>query len=53
MQRIGTHVARLFKTLAGQDRDAPLGAGAFALYTLLFMLALIVLSAWLTGVPTD
>ena len=53
MQGMGTHVARLFKTLAGRDRDAPLGAGAFVLYTFLFMLALIVLSAWLTGVPTN
>lgn len=48
MQRMGTQVARLFKTLAGQDREAPLRAGVFALYTVLFMVALIVLSAWLT-----
>ena len=53
MQRMGTQAARLFKTLAGQDRDEPLRARAFALYTVLFMVALIVFSAWLTGVPID
>lgn len=52
MQRMGAQAARLFKTLAGQDRDEPVGALVFAVYTFLFMVALIVLSAWLT-VPTS
>lgn len=52
MQRLGTQVGRMFKTLAGQDRDAPLRASAFALYTVLFMVALIVFSAWITGAAT-
>ena len=51
MQRIRTQAARLFKTLAGQDRDAPLRASVFGLYTVLFMVALVVLSAWLASVP--
>lgn len=49
MQQIGAHAARLFKALAGQDRDEPLPASVIALYTLLFMVALILFSAWVTG----
>lgn len=51
MQRMGTRAARLFKTLAGQDSDEPLGSHIFALYTILFLVAMIVFSAWLTGAP--
>lgn len=49
MQRIGQSAARLFKTLAGQDRDAPLSAPVFALYSFLLMLGMFIVAAWMTG----
>lgn len=51
MQRIGEGAARAFKTLAGQDTDAPLSAQVFAIYGFLFLVALVLFSAWITGVP--
>ena len=51
MQRMGTKAARLFKTLAGQDRDEPLRARVFALYSFLLLVTLGTFSAWLTGAP--
>jgi hypothetical protein len=52
MQRIGEETARVFKALAGQDRNEPMSSHIAALYTVLFFAALIVLSAWLTGGPS-
>lgn len=53
MQRFGVQAARLFKTLAGQDRDEPVGAPVYALYSFLFMIAMIVVFAWITGAPIE
>jgi len=49
MQRIGEQAVRLFKTLAGQQRDEPLSSPVFALYTFLFMVAMVVFGAWVSG----
>ena len=51
MQRIGEQAARVFKTLAGQDTDAPVSAAVFALYSFLFLVALEIFAAWITGAP--
>ena len=53
MQRIGEGVARAFKTLAGQDTDAPVSAYVFALYTFLFVVAMMIFFAWITGAPME
>ncbi len=49
MQRIGEATARVFKTLAGVDKDEPVSAFVFALYGLLFLVAMMLVLAWLTG----
>jgi hypothetical protein len=49
MQRIGQQAARVFKTLAGQDRNEPLGSHVFALYGFLFIVAMILAIAWMIG----
>ena len=51
MQRFGEEAARMFKLLAGQDRDEPLGAHVYAVYSILFMVAMVLVAAWVTGVP--
>lgn len=51
MQRIGEGAARVFKMLAGQDVDAPLSAPVAALYGFLFLVALSIFAAWITGAP--
>ena len=53
MQRIGIQVARLFKTLAGQDRDEPMASYVIGLYTFLSGIALMLVSAWVTGMPLE
>jgi len=53
MQRIGEGVARAFKTLAGQDVDEPVSAYVFALYTFLFVVAMMIFFAWVTGAPME
>ena len=53
MQRIGEEAARVFRTLAGQDRDEPLGSYVIALYTFLFAVALMLVLAWVTGAPLE
>ena len=53
MQRIGEGAARVFKTLAGQDRDEPMGALVFALYFFLLIIAMMLILAWLTGAPVE
>lgn len=51
MQQIGKGAARVFKALAGLDRDAPLTSFAIALYGFLFLIAMALLLAWATGTP--
>jgi hypothetical protein len=53
MQRIGEEAARVFKTLAGQSTDEPLSSYAFALYWFLFVTAMMLFFAWLTGAPME
>ncbi len=49
MQRIGAATARAFKTLAGVDKDEPASSWVFALYAFLFLVAMILVLAWLLG----
>lgn len=49
MQRFGEETARVFKFLAGQERDEPMGVSVWALYSFLFMVALVLLAAWITS----
>ena len=49
MQQIGEATARVFKTLAGVDKDEPAGAWVFALYGFLFCIAFMLLLGWLIG----
>ena len=53
MQRIGEGTARVFKALAGQDRDEPLGPFVIALYGFLFLVAMMIFFAWITGAPAE
>jgi hypothetical protein len=53
MQRIGEEAARVFKTLAGQDRDEPMSSYVIALYCFLFIIAMMLFFAWLTGAPME
>jgi hypothetical protein len=53
MQRIGVQAARLFKLLAGQDRDEPMGSYVFALYFFLLSIAMMLFFAWLIGAPIE
>jgi hypothetical protein len=49
MRHIGEASARVFKTLAGVDKDEPAGSWVFALYGFLFCLAFMLVLAWLMG----
>ena len=49
MQRIGEATARAFKTLAGVEKDEPVGSWVFALYGFLCCLAFMLALAWLMG----
>ena len=49
MQRIGEATVRLFKTLAGVERDEPAAAWVFALYGFLFCIGFTLIIAWLAG----
>ena len=51
MQQIGDKTARLFKLLAGQDRDEPVSSYVVGLYSFLFLVGMILFFAWLTNVP--
>jgi hypothetical protein len=53
MQRIGVQAGRVFKALAGQDRDKPVGPYVIALYGYLFLIAMVLLLAWITGTPAE
>ena len=49
---MGREAARAFKALAGQDRDEPMSSSVIAFYSFLFMLCLVLASAWAaTGAP--
>ena len=49
MQRIGEATARVFKSLAGLDKDAPVSKYVFALYGFLFLVAMTLLLLWIAG----
>ncbi len=53
MQRIGEGAARVFKTLAGQDREEPMSSYVIALYGFLFLVAMMLVFAWITGAPAE
>lgn len=52
MQRIGEEAMRVFKALAGQDRNEPMSSHIAGIYTFLFFVGLFLLSAWITGGPS-
>jgi hypothetical protein len=52
MQRIGEEAMRVFKALAGQDRNEPMSSPVAGIYTFLFFVGLFLLSAWITGGPS-
>lgn len=49
MRRIGEATARAFKTLAGVEKDEPADSWVFALYAFLFLVAMMLVIAWLSG----
>ena len=49
MQRFGQEAVRVFRFLAGQDRDEPVGPLVWALYSVLFMVVLIFFAAWVSS----
>lgn len=49
MRRIGEAIARAFKTLAGVEKDEPMASWVYALYGFLFLVAMVLVIAWLTG----
>ena len=49
MQRIGEATVRAFKTLAGVERDKPADSWVYAIYGFLFLVAMMLVLAWLTG----
>ena len=51
MERIGEKAARLFKALAGQDRDEPMSSQVVALYSFLFVVGMPLVFAWIMGAP--
>lgn len=53
MQRIGEGAARVFKRLAGQDRDEPMGPFVIALYCVLLLTAATIVMAWVSGAPLE
>ena len=53
MQQIGEKAARLFKLLAGQQRDVGVSAYVIALYVYLYVIAMMLCFAWITGAPNS
>ena len=49
MQQIGEKAARLFKFLAGQQRDERMSSYVLALYVYLFIIAMLLFFAWVGG----
>jgi hypothetical protein len=52
MQQIGERAARLFKLLAGREQEERVNAYVFALYVFLFVIAMVLFFAWITGTPS-
>jgi hypothetical protein len=51
MQQIGEKAAWLFMLFAGQQRDEGVSADVIALYVYLFVIAMMLCFAWITGAP--
>lgn len=51
MQRIGAQAARVFKALAGIKKDEPVSSYVIALYLFLLLIAMALLTLWITGTP--
>lgn len=51
MQRFGKGATRVFKSLAGLDKEAPLTSFTIALYGLLFLVAMTLIGLWAAGWP--
>jgi len=49
MQRIGEEAARLFRTLAGIEKDEPISSPVIALYSFLFLVAMMLVLIWASG----
>ena len=49
MQQIGEATARVFKALAGVEKDKPADAWVYALYGFLFCIAFMLVLGWLIG----
>jgi hypothetical protein len=49
MQQIGEKAAHLFKLLAGREPEERVNAFVFALYVFLFVIAMVLFFAWITG----
>jgi len=49
MKRIGEQAARLFRLLAGIEKDEPIRSPVIALYTFLFLLAMVLVFVWASG----
>ena len=47
MQRMGEATARVFKSLAGLDKDEPVSKYVFALYGFLLLVAMALLLLWI------
>ena len=53
MQQIGQGAMRVFKSLAGLDKEAPLTSFTIALYGFLFLVAMSLLGLWVMGWPAS
>jgi hypothetical protein len=51
MRQTGEKAARLFNFLAGQQRDERMSSYVFALYVYPFIIAMLLVFAWLGGAP--
>jgi hypothetical protein len=49
MQRIRERAARLFKTLAGIEKDEPIRSPVIAVYSFLFLVAMVLVGVWASG----
>jgi len=52
MQQFAEKAARLFKLLAGQQRDERMSSYVLALYVYLFVIAMLLVFAWLGGMAS-
>ncbi|MDP2712337.1 MAG: hypothetical protein Q8O56_14055 [Solirubrobacteraceae bacterium] len=53
MRRFGEVAMRVFKSLAGIERDQPASAFVIAFYGMLFLVAMSLVVAWVTGTPLE